>query len=235
MILQSLQEIKALLEIPYGQTAEDKKLLMFADIASQWMEEILNRSFMLKTRTEYYRSPGTPKLLLRYRPVYPSPSSPYSAISIAYDEFGYFGQGVNAFADTTLIQYTYGVDYVLQMDGNNPLASRSGIVYRINELWNKPTYRQVGLVTPFVWDDPGSLKVTYTAGFTVDDLPGPLRMACLLMIARMRYLLPLAMEVAAETYEERSLSLIAENRSYIVTPSIKSMIASYRNWKFASA
>lgn len=232
VVLTDLLELKALLEIPYSKTDEDKKLLILCNIASEWLEEVLNRNFMLKVRTEYYRGPGTPKLILRHRPVYPNPGAPYQAISIAYDTFGYWGQGLNAFADTTTIDYVYGVDYAMVMDGEDGISSRSGIAMRINELWSRPTYRQVGLLSPFMWDDTGSLKVTYTAGFTLDNLPASLRFAVNLMVARMRYLLPLGMEVASESYEERQLSLIAENRSYIITPTIKTLIAPYRNWKF---
>ena len=110
-------------------------------------------------------------------------------------------------------------------------SSRSGILVRMQGYWFKPSVRQKGLLTPFIGNAYGNIKVVYTAGYTIDNLPSQLRAATNFLIARMRAILPLGMEVASESYEERSISLIAERRDYLLAI-IKPMIYSYRNWSW---
>jgi hypothetical protein len=230
MILSDLREIKSILEIDPLDNSEDKKLLFLVEQASALIEGYLDRDLFFKSRTQFYKGTGTQKLLLRNRPVYPTPQSPYSAIQVTYDPNGLFGAGVGAFANATTLSYTYGVDYTLQIDQDDG-GSRSGILIRINEYWTRPQVRQAGLLSPFVGDDTGSLQVIYTAGYTVDTLPAAFRAACNLLVARMRYLMPVGMEIGSEGYEERSISLVAERKDYLMSL-VKPLIHQYRNWKF---
>lgn len=237
MLYTDLREIKTLLDIDPDDTSEDKKLLIYNTVATEWISELLNyRDVFMRVRTQYYKGTGTQKLVLRNRPVFPNPPAPYQPITVTYDEFGYFGQGPGAFNDTNTIPYVYGVDYTLQVDwdiDNDGVdeASRSAILIRINEYWLKPTYRQTGLLSPFVGEDTGSIKVVYTAGWTVDTLPAPFRMAADFLISSFRYIWPLGMPLGGESYQERSISHLNQRKDYLLSQ-VKPLIWPYRSWAF---
>lgn len=225
MLYTDLSELKTVLEIDPADTSEDTKLNFFVAQASAWIEELLNRPGMTyKSRTEFYKGTGTQKLTLRSRPVYSTPT-----IQVYEDNAAYFGSATGAF-DPTLTQLTYGIDFCLQIDQEDGVSSRSGILLRINDIWTKPQVRQFGLLSPFIEDDPGSLKVVYSAGYLVDNLPTPFRLAANTLIAEMRYLFPLGMPIASESYEERSIAMM-QYKDYLLTM-IRPMLMPFRNWKF---
>src|SRR5262249_14705165 len=95
----------------------------------------------------------------------------------------------------------YGIDYAMKLDwdstgaGGSPDSSRSGLLYRINELWPKPIYAQRNMLSSFVGPSLGNIKVNYTAGYTVDQLPAPLRETCHELGAGMRWNWPLGVTV----------------------------------------
>ena len=229
MQLIDLAELKVLLEIDQNNDGEDVKLNFLIEYATSLVEEILNRpNFAKQARTEYYNGTGTPKLLLKYRPVFTTPT-----IEVAIDNGGYFGAASGAFtaSDSSL---SYGSDFVLQIDQPDG-TSRSGILYRIGDFWKKREVRQTGYLTPFLMEGVGNIRVTYTAGYTIDTLPPVIREAMVLIIARARYILPLGLELTSESYEGRSISMggswASGNRNYFISL-VKPMLLSFRNWRW---
>ena len=91
--------------------------------------------------------------------------------------------------------------------------------------------RSPGYLTPYVQEDTGSIKVTYTAGYTVDSLPAQLRTACNLLVARMNYIFPLGVELNSDGYEERSVGVVISEKDKLLAL-IKPLILPYRNWVF---
>lgn len=218
-----LIELKTLLEIDPDNTAQDAKLLILNTVASEWLGEWLNRpGFDLKSRTEYYDGTGTQKLLLRSRPVYASPT-----IQVFADNQGFWGAASGSF-DSTTTALTYGTDFALMLDPGEEGKSRSGILVRINGYWERPMLRQRGLLSPFVGEGFGNVKVVYTAGYTVDTMPAQLRMAADFLIARLNYVWPLGVELGSESYEERSISVITSEKSKLFAL-VKPMLWSARN------
>lgn len=178
-------------------------------------------------KMEFYKGTGTQKLPLKFRPVYAAPT-----IQVTVDEAAYFGSAPGAFVGSPTAQpLVYGVDFCLQIDQPDGLTSRSGILWRINDYWPRPQVRQAGLLSPFIADDPGSIQVIYTAGYTLDNLPSAFRVACNTLVARLRYIFPLGMELGGEGYEERSISLVTEHKDYLLSL-VKPMLFQYRNWHF---
>lgn len=225
MLLSDLNEIKSILEIDSGDTAEDKKLLFLLEWASDWIGESINRPGLIrKSRTEYYNGSGTQKLLLKSRPVLTAP-----AIAVWTDSRGFFGQTSGAFTGQDS-QLTYGTDFVLQVDTDDG-TSRCGILIRINSYWYRPATRQAGLLSPFMGQNFGGIKVTYTGGYTVDSLPSVFRQALVMLVGRMRAILPLGVETTSESYEERSLSVVTAEKSKLMAL-IKPLLFSYTNWNF---
>lgn len=230
ILWSDLLELKSVLQIQPENTNEDLTLNFYLEWASNWLEELTNRQFVYKTRTLPYKGTGTQKLLLRHRPVYPAPSGNYSPISVSYNSQGYFGCASGAFTGTDATQLVYGVDYALQVDQDDG-GSRCGILWRINDYWYKPTVREAGYLFPFVSDDPGSYQITYSAGFTVDTLPGQLRAACDLLASAYRYCFPLGMALGHDSYQERSISIIHDKKDYLLAL-VKPHLSSFTNWKF---
>lgn len=225
MLLTDIHELKSVLEVKAGDRSEDKLLGFLIEQASSWIEEYLGRPGLeKKERTEYHRGTNTHLLPLRCRPVYATPT-----VQVYVDQGGYFGAASGAFASTT--QLTYGTDFALQLDQEDSGLSRSALLIRVNDVWPKTTARRRGYLSPFLGDTPGSIKVVYTAGYTVDTLPAVVRNACNFLVARLRYSLPTGMELSNDSYEEKSHGFVAERKDYFLAL-VKPMLFGHRNWKW---
>lgn len=226
MLWSSLQELKVLLGIDPGNTAQDAKLLLLNTVAGDWLGEWLNRpGFDLKARTEYYDGTGTQNLLLRSRPVFTSPT-----VQVFTDSNGNWGSTSGSF-DSSTSALTYGTDFALRLDPGEEGVSRSGILVRINGYWEKPAVRQTGYLSPFIGQANGNVKVIYTAGHTIDTMPSMLRMAANFLVARLNHVWPLGVELGSESYEERSLSYINSERSKLFVL-VRPMLTGFRNFKW---
>ena len=224
MYLTDIREFKKSASIDPDDTSEDAVINYCIEWASNWIEEYLNRKLSLKQRTEYYDGTGTQTLQLRARPVYSVPE-----ISVRVDEAGFYGSTSGAFASDTAL--TYGGDFCLKIDQDDGIRSRCGLLIRMKSYWPRPSVRQRGLLAAFIGNDHGSIKITYTAGYTVDELPAQLRMACNILVNKLRYILPIGMELGSESYEERHISIIARQKNYFMSL-IAPMLFTFRNWKF---
>jgi len=226
--LSDLRELKTYLDLDQGDATEDVKLLFLIEQASAWIEDYLDRPLTYKQRTEYYNGKGTRKLPLRARPVYVGNGlDPVVVI----DNGGGCGQIPGSFTGTGL---TYGKDFFPLMDGDTPNTSRSGILIRNNAMWPKPAFRVGGLLTPYQDTGFGVIQVTYWAGFTYDNMPSQLRMACHAMVARMRFLFPVGMELGSDSYGEKSINILAERKGYVFGGDlVKGMLNAYKNWTFS--
>lgn len=235
MLITDLRELKGIMDIDPLDTSEDKKLLWLIEMATDIIEKWLNRSLSYKVRTQYYKGTGTQKLTLRNRPVYPTSapsvaaSLPFTAIDAAVNEQGYFGTASGSFSNTPN-PMVFGANYTLEIDRDDG-GSDSGILIRIGNYWPRPVVRQAGLLSPFVWDDPGSIQITYTAGYTVDSLPAQMRFAANLLVARMAYLMPLGMAVTSESYIDRNINLVDERDGYLLGL-VAPHLTWFRNFKF---
>jgi hypothetical protein len=216
-----------MLDIADDDDSETLNLNFWIEQASDWILEYLDRKDIdKKSRTLFLDGSGTAELLLPARPVFQTP-----AIQCWVDQRGFYGQTSGSFASNTeLIQ---GTNFVLKLDTSDG-TSRCGILIRIDGgTWPKPPTRQPGYLASFWGPGYGCIKTTFTAGYTVDTLPAQLRSACNILVARMRYLLPLGVELASESYEERHISLYSNPRSrdWLMGP-IKPMLFTLRNWTF---
>lgn len=225
MLFQDLRELKSELEIDLEDTSEDKRLNFLNTYASAWIEEYVNRpGLSYASRTEYYGGSGTQTLKLNSRPVYTTPG-----IQVFYDSNGFFGASSGAFTGENA-QLTYGVDFALQIDQPNG-TSRCGLLVNMKDYWQKPWVRQRGYLSPFPGKGFGNYKVIYTAGFTVDTLPEVFRTACLLLISRLRFIMPLAMELTGDSYEEKSISIVTAEKSKLLAL-IQPLLWSHKNRSF---
>lgn len=221
MLLASLNEMKTFLDIDPEDSSEDKLLNYYSEIATEWIEELLDRKISKKFRVEYYNGTGSKKLLLRHRPVYTTPT-----IAVNVDESGSFGQPTDAFDSGG--ELVYGTDFSLKIDQEDG-TSRSAILYRLTGFWPKRSVRERGTLSPFLGESSGTIKVTYTAGYTTDTLPADLRMAFLLLVGRLRGTFPLSVELQSDNFEERSLSPVTNVKTKLLDL-IRPVILSRRNW-----
>ena len=234
--LTDLNTVKVLLDIDSSNTAEDLKLNFLIELASDWIAEYLDRpGLLIASRTEFYKGTGTQKLLLNSRPVYTTPT-----IQVFLDEGGYYGSVTGSFNATTSA-LTYGTDFGLQIDQSNG-TSRSGILFRIRNVWTRPAVRTRGLLSPYIGEDFGSIKVVYTGGYFLENLPSQFLQAVVLIVARLRQLLPLGQIIQAESYEERAISYgnlfgaagggSASGSKEFIMNLARPLIFSFRNFRF---
>lgn len=222
--LIDIREVKGKMELDPDDPSDDKILGWIIPQATEWIEEVLGRGLEYKTRTEFYNATGTSRLNLKARPVYPTVPTPYTSLTVWVDKGAYYGTSPTAFSDAALV---YGTDYTLKIDQDNG-GSRSGTLIKINGVWEKPSFRQAGYLSAYVGEDSGSIKVTYTAGYTADTMPATLRMAASFLVIRIRRLFPLGYELSSEGYEERSISIMADNKHYLLGL-IMPMLVQYTN------
>ena len=228
-----------MLSINPRKTTEDKKLMFFIEWASKWIEELLGRKDLMdkKVRTQFLKGTGTQKLALPARPVFTDPLP-----RVFVDENAYYGSTDDSFtADQTELVYgnnnndnqvagQFCLDLDMDADGDGVEdASRSGLLIRINNLWEKPSARQRGLLTPFIAPAFGSVKVIYTAGYTPDTIPSEIRAAANLITAKMRRLFPLGAFLTSESYEERAVSYFLPHKRLWLAD-VWPFIQSHRNW-----
>lgn len=226
--ITDLLELKSYLEISPDDTEEDKKLFFLIDLATNWIEELLDRSLFLKERTEYYSGTGTQQLLLNCRPII-DPTS----VVVVTNQTGYYGSNPNTSGETAL-EYGGNNGFAVKLDGNdndgNPI-SKCGILIRIGQYWEKPQVRTWGLLSPFLGNGFGNIKVTYTAGYTIDSMPALLRGACNFLVARLRYILPVGFELSGDSYEEKNYSFASSQKQYLIGQ-VWPMLQNFRNWNF---
>lgn len=238
MLLSDLREVKTMLEIPEGDTSEDRKLLLLIEQCSSWIESYTNRDFFYKYRTQYYRGTNSQKILLRNRPVYADPSVPVQTPSLPntvpqvfVDSGANYGQAPGAFTGSGA-QLTYGTDFCLQIDQDDGISSRSAILLRVNDYWSRPAVRSAGLLSPYFGPDLGSIKVSYWAGYQIDNLPSLVRAAMNLLVSRLRWVIPTGHELSGEGYEDRSVSLITSEKLHLMAIAGPMISAGFRNWNF---
>lgn len=223
MLLTDLRELKAELLIPAADSSQDKVLNFYIEQASKIIEDFLNRGDLAKqARTEYYSGPGTQELVLKHRPAYADP------VPVVYASgTGHWGQTSGGFGNDAAL--TYGDDYCLVIDQPDG-TSRCGVLRKLKGYWERPFVRQAGYLTPFVGLGNGNLKVTYTAGYTVDNLPAAIRFACGLLVSRMRTLMPYGAMLTSESYEERSVSYFIQKDDLLSL--VRGILSPYRTWTF---
>lgn len=225
MQLCTLADLKTALDL--NDLVEDQKLTLFINWASELIETYLDRQFLQQSYTQYLNGSGTPKLLLKYRPVLLTPTP------LVYldenDAGGMFGQPQGSFDSTTLL--TLGTDYALWVDQPDG-SSRSGILIRIRNVWPMGSYRQRGYLSAFVAPQYGNVKVVYTGGYaSTATLPYQVTAACVALASKIRFSFPWAIEVAGSSYEELSVSQMSKARQNYLFALARPMLVQMRNWK----
>lgn len=225
MILTDLTELKMVLEIDPANTVEDAKLSLFVQWATTIIEGFLNRpGFTYQERTEYYNGPGTQVINLRHRPVYTTPTP-----QVWVSHNGFFGSASGAF-DGTNDLLTYGDGFCLDLPEDGQ-PSKSGILIRINNLWPRPSARVQGLLSPFLTQSFGNVKVNYWAGYTLDTLPYDFRVATIALVTKLRGFFPVGFELSSDGYADKNISILGDRKDYLYSVT-KQILWRYRNWRF---
>lgn len=225
MYFNDLAEVKRLLDIDPLDTQEDAKLWLYIETATEVIETYINRkNIMKRARTEYLNGTNTSRLCLNHRPVYstPQPVMYYSGSSLG-------GTSADAFDNAQVIPY--GQSYYLEVDDFENGVSHSGILRLARSTFRVPFARSAGMLSPYIISDTGSYKVTYTGGYTLDNLPSAFRQACALLVAKMRFIFPLGLELSSDSFEGVSASIMGNQKDYLQSL-IKPLLFTYRNRRF---
>lgn len=223
MLITDLYELKSILEIDPSDSTEDKRLNFYVEYASSVIEDFLGRQGRLfyGVRTEYYSPTNTPNLVLKSRPVYLTPTPIIYEDSAAGFVSGSFGNES---------QLTFGTDFELVIDQADGVTSRSGVIRRIDGIWTRRGARLAGLLSPFSLRNAGGIKVVYAGGYKYENMPAALRLACNTVVAHIRYLFPMGMELSSESYEERAIGLVPHRQFFLSL--VKPLLHTYHNWYF---
>ena len=226
MLMTGLREVKRMLGIEPTDLTADMQIGFLIQMASDWIQEAIGRQLEQRSVTEYYVGTGTSQLCLKRRPIRLSPTP-----RVWVNTDGYFDSGGDGFPSTD--ELTFGTDFALNIDQDDGTSSRSGTLVRIRGVWPRAIVRRAGLLTPSFNANAamGSIKVTYTGGYTIDNLPSQLRMACDLLVARLLTILPLGVEQSSESWQGRTVSPITDAKSRLMVL-INPLINSFHNWSW---
>jgi hypothetical protein len=221
-----LIELKTALEIDPDDQSEDARLNLWLKAACEVLESYLGYPIFRMTRTEFYGGTGTQKLTLRCHPVYADAN-----LQVLVDRSGNFGVSSGSF-DPGVSTLVYGTDFGLWLDHpTDPIRSDRGILLRYNSFWERPAYRTAGLLSPYVEKDFGTIKVTYTGGRFAEDLPYDMVLAAITATARIRFMMPLGLNVSGDSYEGRSISIQGTESNWIIGQ-VKHLLFKFRNRRF---
>jgi Phage gp6-like head-tail connector protein len=214
-----------------SDTSQDDVLAQLLPQAEDAVESYTKRKFGYTTGAVEYPRGGGESFTLRHRPV------AATGLSVYLDVSGFFGKGTSAFAADTLL--TEGTDYVLERDQADG-SSRSGVVTRLGG-------GSVGgpLAWPWQFDLPrgsltarlnprwpsarGCVKVVYTHGYQLTDVPYDLQAAVIELTGwlyrNLRYSGPLQSEHLAD-YQYQLAQVLHQGPLELGTT--RSLLAPYR-------
>ena len=119
------------------------------------------------------QSAAAPLKLLRHTPV--------TSITANYEDVeGWYGAPTDSFDRPRCLCPERITSWTL----NDGTQSATGIVWRINANWQNTTLVSHKAVAPQLDDQPGSIEVTYLAGYTT--IPKDLELAAINMVAALR-------------------------------------------------
>lgn len=216
-MLTTVDAIKAQLGI--SGTSEDTRLGVWLSQADQMIKSYLRRNIEQATYTEFYSGDGTNVIRLRQAPV-------QSITSLYLDNAGFFGQPSGVFGTSS--QLIEGTDFVLNRDNNSATEkSTSGIVWRINGSWDRPSARVNGTLSTIPGNAMGNIKVTYVGGYAT--VPADLQAACIQAVATFRSMQIVGM-TQSESYEDYSYTLADPVTQEQVMGSVKSLLKPYKKF-----
>jgi hypothetical protein len=220
MALTTRSAVKLAMGIPTGDTSKDDlidaRILSVDAMIKKWLGRDIER---VVGRTEYLSGLNSPVVRLRETPVI------LTGLSVYLDPYGYAGQGVNAFADNTLL--TRGSDYILRVDQTDGVTSMCGLLERIGTVWPGTVRRDRGMLTGYFAEGVGNIKVVYTGGYS--SVPADIADAANKMVTRSMNVGKSGMIATSESFEDRSVSFgFGSSGNFLFTSDIVSALMPYR-------
>jgi len=220
MALTTLAAVKTHLSIASADTSQDALLTQLLAGADAAIKQYFNQDLETTTRTEFMVGTGTPKLVLRQRPV-------QSITSLYLDSSAYYGEASGAFPASTLL--VAGRDYCLQRDANSTSEkSMSGIVVKIGGVWTGANEKIRGLLTQGIVAGVGNIKVTYISGYVT--IPADLVLACHQMVSILRQGAQQGGPLQQESLDYYSYQLAAATPDSSPMGSVKQLLSGYKPW-----
>lgn len=231
MALVGIDYLKTYLGIT--TTASDGQLQVFLDQASAAVTDYCGRDFLARTYpgagedgggdNGIYCGDGSRFLVIRQRPI-------TSIQSIYHDPSANFGTNPDgSFTSATLM--VEGSDYVVHWDsclpGTTTKASRCGIIERVGTSWPSLAAYTPGKLVYHPIPTRGTIKVSYTAGYTT--IPHAIRNAVVQLAAFIRRNYDKGGSMTSESLGGYSYSLGSPSSSgqFPELGSIRAMLAKY--------
>lgn len=216
MSLTDKANVKLLLGIS-GEDQDDLLDYLIAE-ADVIISNYLDRRIEQATYTEFYSGNGKQSLFLNNYPV-------TSITSVHLDNGGYFGDGSDAFAASTLL--TEGTDYVLNKDdASETEVSRSGELFRIGGVWDRPLVRKRGQLCSAPGSGKGNIKVVYVGGY--ETVPKDLEHCANRLVVSLYNSKTASGPLSSESIEDYSYTLASGEDAARSLDSSHSVLSRYR-------
>jgi hypothetical protein len=220
MALTTRAAVKLAMGIASADTSKDDlidaRILSVDALIKTWLGRDIER---VVGRTEYLSGLNSPQVRLRETPVI------LTGLSVYLDPTGYAGQGTDAFAASTLL--TRGSDYILKVDQTDGVTSMCGLLERLGTVWPGTVRRDRGMLSAYVAEGVGNIKVIYTGGYS--SVPADIADAANRMVARSVKIGKSGLLATSESFEDRSVSFgFGGSGNFLFTADIVSALMPYR-------
>lgn len=157
MAYLNIETFKQFIGVPVATTTNDQLFSLILTGIEQAIDTWCGWPLALATVTEYYSGDGTPDLRLDRYPL----NAAADVAGVWEDWNGNWGQTSGSFNATTSL-LTLGTDYAVKVEG----VSKRPVLVRLFAVWPYLNRYPVGRLSPLLGESQGTVKVTYSAGFT---------------------------------------------------------------------
>ncbi len=227
--LVTLPQAKAWLDIPSDNTTQDVLLNLQIPMVSVRITAAMNRTHWLLGNAanplkEWYAGTNTDLLALRQWPV--------RSVTAVYEDESFFYGSEDQPAATTLL--TPGTDYCLVADAPDGVSSLSGLLLRLDDVWQGNYEMDIGGLASYAAPGRGNIYVGYSVGY--DSIPYEVQQAALMLMARLTRTNTFGWELSSLNYEEYADGVRADvNRAWgYLSGEIMAALARYRIKPFGS-
>jgi hypothetical protein len=217
-MLINLTEVKTFLKKSLADTSEDALLKQIIGAVDAEAKKFFDRQIEQATYTDYYDGNNSRVLLLNEYPV-------TSVASVYEDTTAYWGSVTSSFGTTTLL--TSGIDYALALDGRNGVAE-AGRIFKLTGVWSGRWDYRRGNLGATIKPMPGSIKVTYTAGYASGAIPQDIKLGLWQVCSQVRATIPKGYLLQSESLGEYSYALAALAVTYLRMGTTEQLLSRYR-------
>ena len=223
LALTTLCSVKGYIGIPESVTIYDNFINANIPRVSHRFNKWCDKRFGVFQYTEYLSGTGTPILTLKNTPTSPA------GLQVWVDNTGYWGQGSDPFAESTLLE---PLAYALEIDRDDGLSGSGTLLY-INSVW--PEFKawlwvnqSPGLALDFKLPN-GNVKVVYTGGELPEEVEAAANMTLASWLVSRKYGAP-PISLTDEVFSRSVEYKLRGGETLDIPPQALSLLAPYKSF-----